>query len=96
MPRLAAYLQSDRTAATLTYQFSDNLSPSALAVLQIRNNAGKVVKTLRKVFPAAPAVTVHTQSFECLLPVGRYKWTVTVVDMAGNGTLSVVRTLTVR
>lgn len=67
------------------HQFSDNLSPSVRATLRIASSAGKAVEMLRSAFPAAPAVMVHAQSFECLSPMGKlHVGRVAVVDLAGR------------
>ena len=70
--------------ATLKYQVND-ASPNlgtAKAVITIRNKAGKVVKTLK---PAAVAVNAPQKvTFTCKLAKGKYTFSVTATDAAGN------------
>ena len=70
--------------ATLKYQVND-ASPNlgtASAVIKIKNSAGKVVKTLK---PTAAAVNAPQKaSFTCKLAKGKYKFSVTATDAAGN------------
>jgi hypothetical protein len=70
--------------ATLKYQVNDaapNLG-TASAVITIKNRAGKVVKTLK---PGAVAVNATQKTtFVCKLAKGKYTFTVTATDAAGN------------
>lgn len=70
--------------ATLRYQVNDaapNLG-TATAVIRIKNKVGKVVKTLK---PSAVAVNAAQKvTFKCKLAKGKYKFSVTATDAAGN------------
>jgi len=70
--------------ATLKYQVND-ASPNlgtASAVITIKNKAGKVVKTLK---PGSKAVNaLQSATFTCKLAKGKYKFSVTATDAAGN------------
>jgi hypothetical protein len=70
--------------ATLKYQVNDadpNLG-TAKAIIQIKNKAGKVVKTLK---PASVAVNAAQKAtFTCKLAKGKYTFYVSATDAAGN------------
>ena len=70
--------------ATLKYQVND-ASPNlgtATAVITIKNSAGKVVKTVK---PGSKAVNkLQSATFTCKLAKGKYKFSVTAIDAAGN------------
>jgi hypothetical protein len=83
--------------ATLKYQVND-ASPNlgtATAVITIKNKAGKVVKTLK---PGAVAVNAPQHvSFTCKLAKGKYTFSVTATDAAGNpSSNTAVNNLTVK
>ena len=70
--------------ATLKYQVNDaapNLG-KATAVITVKSKAGKVVKTLK---PKAVAVNVAQKvTFKCKLAKGKYTFSVSATDAAGN------------
>jgi len=83
--------------ATLKYQVND-ASPNlgtASAVITIKNKAGKVVKTLK---PGSKAVNaLQSATFTCKLAKGKYKFSVTATDAAGNSSSNTaVNKLTVK
>jgi lysophospholipase L1-like esterase len=70
--------------ATLRYEVRDAepCGPTSTAVIRVESSSGRVVKALvrRRVPVNAPA----SASFTCGLPKGRYRWTVSARDTAGN------------
>lgn len=59
----------------------DRLSPAVRTLMTIRNRAGKVVARTKRTIPTSGTSTFR---FFCRLPVGSYRFTVTVTDPAGN------------
>ena len=83
--------------ATIKYQVNDALPNlgTAKAVITIKSKAGKVVKTLK---PSAVAVNALQQvTFKCKLAAGKYKFSVSATDAAGNPSSNIaVNKLTVK
>ncbi len=68
--------------ARLAYSVSDTLSPRADVTIRVRRSDGRVVRTLR--VAGARAGVRHTKTFSCTLRRGKYRFTVSAVDLAGN------------
>jgi hypothetical protein len=58
------------------------LSPTADVVIRVKRANGTTAKTLR--VAAAPVNSDSSVSFKCKLKKGRYRWTVSATDLAGN------------
>ena len=70
--------------ARLRFRISEpaGLSPTASVVIRIKRSNGTTAKTLR--VAAAPVNSDNSVSFKCQLKKGRYRWTVSATDLAGN------------
>jgi M6 family metalloprotease-like protein len=80
-PRSAAVRRGRRV--TLYYSVGDKLSPNADVIIRVRRAGGtKVVKVMGASGVGTGAR--HGLSFICHLPRGRYTFTVTAHDLAGN------------
>jgi hypothetical protein len=79
----AASVKKGKTA-TLKFRVNDSNSGAATATvaIQVKNAAGKVVKTINA--GAKPVNTLQSATFKCTLKKGKYKFYVTAKDSLGN------------
>lgn len=79
----AASVKKGKTA-TLKFQVNDTNSgaTTATVTVQVKNAAGKVVKTIKA--GAKPVNALQSTSFKCTLKKGKYKFYVSAKDSLGN------------
>jgi hypothetical protein len=83
--------------ATLKCQINGQTTgvTTATATIQIKNAAGKVVKTIKTT--AKPVNALQTATFKCTLAKGKYTFTVSAVDSGGTAsTTTATNKLTVK
>ena len=79
----AASVKKGKTA-TLKFQVNDSNSgaTTATVTIQVKNAAGKVIKTINA--GAKPVNALQSTSFKCTLKKGKYKFYVSAKDALGN------------